>query len=619
MHTAELAFDLPQTSPWVPPALPSLRDVDTLALDVETDGLRWWAGDRPIGIAVAWEGQDPLYLPWGHHGGGNLDESVVRRWAQTELRGKHIVNLNTKFDIHMLRVWGVDLEAQGNTVEDVAHSAALLDDSRQRFSLDRLAQDFLGVEKVGKELDATRMASYHAGIVAPRAHGDVAHVLALRSHFAPLLQRDDLTRVQALENRVIYVVCEMERNGTPINVELLDQWISASEQAYLRGLWNIYRETELSINPSSPKDLVQLFDRLRLPIAETADGRPSFTDAILATHDHPVVTLVRMTRKLASLRSKYLLKYRESVGQDGILRYALHQCRAQKGPLDGDRAAGTVSGRFSSTAITRTEGINIQQVMAPSRQTETFGTDQYLIRRLHVPGAGLWLSADAAQIEYRLFAATAKNPAVLDAYRRNPRLSFHRLVHDQVKRLKPDISYKHQKALNFAKLYGAGVLRLALMLEQITQQEMDEIRSSGNATSHPKLTGAREAMQIYARVLPEVGPMLKRASVRAESTGYVTTLLGRRARLTSHHYKALNRQIQGSAADIMKMKLVELHDARHETGFVMRCTVHDEVDGDCPSPDCHDRVQAILDRQSVDLPVPILWDVSTGETWGDCE
>ena len=90
-----------------------------------------------------------------------------------------------------------------------------------------------------------------------------------------------------------------------------------------------------------------------------------------------------------------------------------------KGPLDGERSAGTVTGRFSSTAIGRKEGINIQQVMSPGRQTETFGTDHFLIRLLHKPSSGKWISADAAQIEYRLFAAEARNPRALKAYEEN--------------------------------------------------------------------------------------------------------------------------------------------------------------------------------------------------------
>jgi DNA polymerase-1 len=126
-------------------------------------------------------------------------------------------------------------------------------------------------------------------------------------------------------------------------------------------------------------------------------------------------------------------------------------------------------------------------------------------------------------------------------------------------------------------------------------------------------------MEIYARVLPEVGQMLKRSTMAAETLGYVTTILGRRARFTGKFYKALNSRIQGSAADIMKLKLIALHQERTRTGFVMRCTVHDEVDGDAPDAACVGAVQDILNRQAVPLRVPILWDVSTGPTWGQCE
>jgi DNA polymerase I-like protein with 3'-5' exonuclease and polymerase domains len=598
---------------WAPPDPPSLTGCPVVALDVETTGLRWWDGDRPIGISVTYGPQQTRYLPFGHRGGGNLDAAAVRRWCQRELRSKHLVGLNTRFDIHMMRAWGIDLEAQGCTASDVSHTAALLNDRRQRFSLDALAQEFLGVEKTGKDLDATRMADYSAGMVAPRAEADTRLVWQLRDYFAPLIARENLERVQALEDQVIWVVCEMERNGTPIDVELLDRWIYESHQQYLRGLWGIHRETGLTINPASPHDLEKLFAHLNLPLSHTPDGRPSFTDAVLATHPHPVMDIVRTTRKLASLRSKYLLKYKKSLGADGILRYALHQLRATGG--DG-RSAGTCSGRFSSTAIARGEGINIQQVMGAEKQREAFG-DRFLIRRLHRPAEGLWLSADAAQIEYRLFAHEAQNPRVLRAYQDDPSTSFHRLVWDEVRKLKPDVSYKQQKNLNFARLYGAGTIKIAHMLDLITEEQVRTLRAERATAQHPDLAGARDALAVYARVLPEVGSMLKRASLQAQRTGYVTTLLGRRARLTERHYSALNRQIQGSAADLMKLKLVALHSARKDTGFLIRCTVHDEVDGDVPDADSAARVAAILDTQSLPLRVPITWNVGTGATWGD--
>ena len=81
-------------------------------------------------------------------------------------------------------------------------------------------------------------------------------------------------------------------------------------------------------------------------------------------------------------------------------------------------------------------------------------------------------------------------------------------------------------------------------------------------------------------------------------------------------FRALNRIIQGSAADLMKLKLVELHAARKDTGFLMRFTVHDSVEGDCPDDASRDRVRDILNTQSLPLSVPIRWTVKTGATWG---
>ena len=123
----DLLDTLPRNHKWEPVSPPCLDGVNCLAFDCETDGLKWWDGDRPIGCAITLpEGHNPkgitaIYLPWGHHGGGNLDEATVKRWAQRELRGKHLTGLNIRFDIHHFREWGVDLEAQGCTFSDVGH------------------------------------------------------------------------------------------------------------------------------------------------------------------------------------------------------------------------------------------------------------------------------------------------------------------------------------------------------------------------------------------------------------------------------------------------------------------------------------------------------------------
>ena len=607
-----LAATLPfvSDSQWTPHAPPDLSRVQTVALDLETTGLKWWEDDKPIGLAITTE-LGTQNLPFGHKGGGNLDESIVKEWARRELRGKHIVNLNTRFDLHFMREWGVDLEAQDCSVSDIAHSAALLDDSRTRFSLDRLARDFLGETKVGADLDPTTFSSLHAGSLAPRAEADTRQVWQIEKLLNPRLDAEHLQRVKLLENQVIWVVCEMEKNGCPIDQGRLELWLHDSEQEYLRLLWNIYRDTNLNVKVSSTKSLITLCHTLKLPLTTTPDGRPSFTDTVLASYQHPVIEKVRRARKLASLRSKYLVKYRGAMSQDGILRYALHQLRADEG--------GTVSGRFSSSALTRRVGVNIQQVPSMAKQTDALGPD-YLIRQLHRPASGQWLSADASQIEYRIFADMAQNPTVLKAYAEHPSLSFHHVVWEQMKQFKPDLLYKDLKTLNFAKLYGGGTARIAEMLGMITSEQYETLKRTHARTDHPLLKPAQDVMRLYDQALPEVSKMLKVAARTAQTQGYIATALGRRSRLApAHDYKALNRQIQGTAADVMKLKLVELHQKRKETGFIMRFTLHDEVDGDCPDQHCADQVKQILNTQSLDTTVPLLWDVSTGATWGDCD
>lgn len=184
---------------WRPTSPPDLSPYSVIYLDTETTGLEWWAGKRIVGIAVG-DGVRTAYLPFGHVG-GNLDELTVLRWAQRELRNKRIVGLNTRFDVHMMREWGVDLVEQGCTFSDVAHSAALLDDHRRKFSLNALALDYLKKQKI--DLDVREgLAHYHAGEVAEYACTDVMLVMELEAVMKPLLDKEGLHTVMSRKSVV---------------------------------------------------------------------------------------------------------------------------------------------------------------------------------------------------------------------------------------------------------------------------------------------------------------------------------------------------------------------------------------------------------------------------------
>lgn len=612
----------PRPEGWEP-CIPNIPDhVREFGFDTETTGLRWWRGDRPVGFSLAWRGEggrlESCYVPHGHRGGGNVDVGQAREFLRRRLRGCRLFGLNIRFDGHMEREDGVDLEDQGCRLSDVGHYAALLDDKRRVFSLESIAQDELGEGKLD-DIDSAHAADYAGWEVEPYGKRDAELALRILEQQRPRLEAEDLLRVADLEDAVIFPTMEMERNGAPLDVPKLSRWCRESEARLVALRFKIAAEVGFQVNPDSPDDLAKLFRIRGHHSTERTPGgkRDSYTDAVLArvAAVDPVIADVRVVAHLADLRSKFLVSYLKAVEVDGVLRYALHQLRAGD---DEQGGYGTVSGRFSSTAPIKDDpdsGKNIQQVMAVARQIELHGPD-FIVRELFIPGAGLYLGADARQIEARIFVGLTRSERLLAMYRKDPLVSFHQLVWDIVSKYNA-IPYKRLKNYNFAKLFGAGVPKAARM---VGLPECQCPRPARGKTTHTCEAG--EMVRAYDSAFPEAKALLDTASHIAEDRGYVKTALGRRARFAEgdRMYSALNRVIQGTAADIMKRKLVELHAERRKTGFVMRMTVHDEVTGDAPDAESARMVAEILDRQTaLESAVPILWETKTGRNWAECK
>lgn len=581
---------VPTLPKWVRQDPPPLAGINDIVLNFETNGLEWWKGDAPIGVTIGTlDGQLHRYLPFAHPGSDNFDRDAIIQYLQTEVRGKNITNANTKFDVHMGRNINVDFEAQGCTVSDVQHYAALLDDNRKKFALDILARDYLGGSEIGR-LDERNMSQYHAYEAGPRAEYQAILVAQLREKMWPLLEKEDLHRVRALEDQVIYPTVEMERNAMPVDRALLKQWSAEIEQLQHECLWEIAREVGFSVNPDSPADMVRLFQRFNLPIEYTESERPqpSFTDKILKGIDNKYVQLARKAGKLASLNAKFFKAYDAVVGDDCLLRYHLHQLRVDD--------KGTVRGRYSSSDK------NIQQVMNRDTHMESFGSEDFFVRRIFVGANGSILAADAAQIEYRIFAHHSKSERILARYREDPNVSFHRIAEAMIKPYRADLPYTKVKSCNFLFVYGGGKTHLGEYLE-VPKAEADQL------------------YELYHRAFPEVKQVLREAENTAKTRGYVRSILGRRARFPDpkYAYKAWNAVAQPTAADIFKTKIVELHRERKHTGLLMRAPVHDEIVGDPQLPETAERVSEILNTQSFELRVPILWNVKVGKNWAEAK
>jgi DNA polymerase I-like protein with 3'-5' exonuclease and polymerase domains len=603
---------------WRPDEFPDLTGIDTVVLNFATSGLEWARGDKPVGLTVSTlDGRLTRFLPFGFAHGGNHDENAVKRWATEQLRNKKIVNARTKFDIHHARVWGIDLEAQGCTFSDIQHTAALLDDHRKRFALDVLAAEYLPEVATVARVDESQHANYHASEVAERERFTAQLVGRLTMLLQPQIDAQGLREIHDLEDSVIPVVVEMEKNGAPLDVALLEQYAAECAAKHDELMWEIAREAGFAFEHAAA-GWTRLLDKLGLPIPD------SFDEATLGEIDHPLIRKGQLAAQYASLNSKTFKAYRDQVGPDGILRYEINQLRGDEG--------GTVSGRFSIGYV--------QQVPNHDNHFAVFGESLYP-RRLFIAAPGSeYMAADAMQIEYRLFAHYANNPQVLAAYKADPTISFHRMTHERMKAYKPDMLYAHQKSFNFARQYGAKSVKLAVMMKFITAKIGEDIRRH-KRWDDTRLALIREIEAAYQKMMPEGDMLLARAAhlakpscdehcnqrdsfhrARLEHRGYVKTLRGRRSRFPNNYktYIGLNRVLQGTAADLMKMKMVELHRERKHTGFLMRMTVHDELAGDKQQPETLARVMDILNGQSYpELRVPILWEGKTGETWADCK
>lgn len=651
--------ELPNPAGWARPEIPHLNGERRIILNCETTGLKWWADDLPIGWAYLLPESGRSGYLGVRHAGGNLPIEQVHAFLR-DLRNLHIDNHNTRFDLHMSRVDDVDLiDGTGNTFGDSGHYAALLDDNRRRFKLDEICYDLLGWDvrtdglgPIPEEIqNEGQFQTLHAARVAPYALRNVRQVQALIDHFDPLIGAEDLGRVLALEQEIIPVVVEFEKNGVHLDMELLHRWRRDAQTRIDDALMLIYRSTGLLISsPDSNKDISALFRKLGIPITNlTENGNPSFTDAYLKTLDkEPCIHALREAGQHAGLMS-FLNKYAATArASDGWMRYNLHQLKAVKdsnGP-SGDDTAGTISGRFSATGDKQskymrpdqngTGGFNPQQAVAVEKQVERGWCKDFVLRKLFIPGKDeeCFFAADMMQVEYRLFAHYAN---VADAFHdkarykmingklvwiAGPLADFHALVAELLNN--PKLNRKLVKNVNFAMIYGAGLIKFALMIGSITEAMFKAFnerlsRKDWSVFKEPALAEAEAVREEYLEMFPDVKPLLDKAKSLAENRGYVHDFLGRRARLLSRFHSALNRIIQGGAATVNKMHLVEQFKLRHTHGFVMRLTVHDEIGGGLKDRRSAYAIKKSLNRQIYPFRAPILWDAHTGANWAECK
>jgi DNA polymerase I-like protein with 3'-5' exonuclease and polymerase domains len=608
---------------WVPPEVfPDLRNSQYIAIDLETNdpnlmtlGPGWARGDGFIvGIAVA-AGDFVGYYPIAHEGGGNIPQGKVMKWLADQLATPDIPKImhNATYDAGWLRWAGVKIQG---TIIDTMIAAPLLDENRFSYSLNNLSRDYLDERKDERTLRAAaadhgfdpkgEMWRLNSRFVGAYAEKDAELTLKLWNMMRVELKKQSLMDVFNLETSLIPVLLDMRETGVKVDIDKAE--IAKTNLITLKKdlASEIKHDTGVAIEPWVAKSVASVFDHYNLYYNKTENnGQPSFTKAFLQACPHPVAAKILRLRELDKASNTFI---------DNILKFS-HKGRihCEFHPLRSDDG-GTVTGRFSSS------NPNLQQI--PARDPEI----KAMIRGLFIPDEGCkWGSFDYSSQEPRLLvhycAALGpkdRHPSIDDVvaeYHKGD-ADFHQMVADMA-----GIGRKQAKTVNLGIMYGMGIGKLSHTLD-IAPDE------------------AKQLLNNYHQKVPFVKGLADMVSQRAAKYGQVRTMSGRLCRFDmweprtfgynkpmkreeaekeygpmlrrAFTYKALNRLIQGSAADQTKVAMAECY----KEGLVPLLTVHDELCFNVESEEQASRITEIMET-STELKVPSKVDQELGNNWGE--
>ena len=607
---------------WVAPLeFPDLSTYGTIAVDLETRdphlrerGSGWPRKDGYIiGVAVAVE-SEAWYFPIRHEIGPNLDAKRTLGWLEDLLNNpqRQVVFHNAQYDVGWLLAEGVQIKA---AIRDTMIVAPLLDENRFSYSLNNLSRDYLadiksekGLREAAEEfgVDAkSEMYKIPASFVGAYAEQDAALTLRLWTHFQSLIVKEEIKDILDLEHRVLATVIPMRQKGVPVNIDRAEELKSYFHKKEKEFLNEIKRETGKDVEIWAAASIAEAFDAIDLPYPRTEKtSAPSFTKFWLKNHEHKVPKMIVEARELNKARTTFV---------DTILKHTHNgRIHAELNQLRSDDA-GTVTGRFSYS------NPNLQQM--PARNAE-IGP---LIRSLFIPEKDtLWGAFDYSSQEPRLVVHYGSilgfNGArdFADEYNKDVTTDFHQMAADIV-----GVPRKQAKDINLGLFYGMGTKRLATGLGL----EIEE---------------GKKLFEEYHAKVPFVSQISEYAMKRAATKGVIRTLLGRRCRFDrweptryglykalsyqeaydehgpsirrAFTYKALNKLIQGSAADQTKAAMVALY----ENGYLPMIQVHDELDVSVSSEKEAKEIKEIMET-CVKLEVPSLVDAEFGENWGEAK
>lgn len=652
---------IPKTN-WVQPdTFPNLSASRVIGIDTETydpellnagPGFGRGVG-HIIGISIAAEDSTSWYFPMRHgimpdgkqilppdEVALNIDPETVLAYMRQALGTvTPKVGTNIQYDVGWLAEEKVEVKGM---LYDIGIAEALINSETPSVSLDALALKYLGIGKETEAIyewlarwngrpanDRQRQWLYVTppSLAGPYAMADAALPIKILEAQWPVMSARGVLPVFDMETRLLPVLTRMRLNGIPVDLQRAHQVASELGDRLTAMESQLYSLVGSTVNPTSPQSLTKAFNSLGIPLPfkkeNGGEEKVSFDKARLGAIDHPFAKAILEHRATKKMKETFIEAYIIEKAVGNKLFTSFH-------PLRND-GGGTRSGRLSSS------NPNMQNI--PSR-----GQGKKLVRSIFSGKAvgNVWRSMDYSSIEYRLLASYASgggSEEVRAIFANNPDADYHTIVKDMVlAETGLDISRDQAKTISFGLIYGMQLPALAAALNL----PRDE---------------AKHLLDSYHDASPYIRATMQACEDEIVATGSISTILGRKSDFSlwqpkgfqeggrpmpvpyaeakanwgfdierSGLYRGLNRRLQGSAADIIKLAMV----TGYESGLfddsacgMPKLNVHDEL---CFASGPHDSnhevwkelVNMMENCASDKLKVPLRVDHAWGDTWAEC-
>ncbi|HNV98084.1 MAG TPA: DNA polymerase I, partial [Chitinophagales bacterium] len=565
-------------------------DSETTGIDANTAEL--------VGLAFSFEPFTGYYVPIPAD--RKEAQKIVEEFRPILESEKHIkVAQNLKYDYLILKWYGVDVKGP---FEDSMIAHYLLE-PELRHNMDYLAENYLGyspvsietlIGKKGKNQLSMRDAPLEK--VCEYAAEDADITLQLHTTFAPMLEKESLKKLYAeVEMPLIQVLAEMEFEGINLDVPFLNAYSKTLETDMRKIEKEIYAAAGAPFNIDSPKQLGDiLFLKLKIPYEgqKTKTGQYSTGEEILSklAHQYPIANLILEYRELGKLKSTYVDSLPTLINpKTGRLHTTFSQAVAASGRLSSQNP------NLQNIPIRTERGQQVRKAFIPRDKNHKI------------------LSADYSQIELRIIAELSQDPGMIEAFKNG--MDIHSATAARVFGVAiQDVNREMRgkaKAVNFGIAYGQTAFGLS--------QNLNISR-----------TEAKEIIDNYNAQFPGVKRLMDENIEFARKHGYTQTILGRKRYLkdinsanntirSAAERVAVNSPIQGSAADLIKVAMINIQNALKKSTLKSRMLlqVHDELVFDAHVDEVDTLKELVVSHMvdAIKMRVPIEAEVGVGDNW----